>query len=142
YLRRAGGEVAGFADCPVGFAAGIAGDHVAAAAAWAAAGNPYEQALEETETANAGTAQRGVRRLDTLGATAAADRARRELVRRGVTGVPRGPRSRTRAHPGGLTARQQDVLALLAEGLTNSRIAQRLFLSPRTVDNHVAEILA
>jgi DNA-binding NarL/FixJ family response regulator len=39
-------------------------------------------------------------------------------------------------HPVGLTAREADVLALLAEGLRNTDIAERLFLSRKTVDNH------
>ena len=41
-----------------------------------------------------------------------------------------------------LTTREADVLALLAEGLTNKRIAARLYLSPRTVEKHVERILA
>jgi DNA-binding NarL/FixJ family response regulator len=40
-----------------------------------------------------------------------------------------------------LTTREADVLALLAEGLTNKRIAARLYLSPRTVEKHVERIL-
>jgi DNA-binding NarL/FixJ family response regulator len=34
------------------------------------------------------------------------------------------------------------VLALLAEGLTNPQIAERLFLSPKTVGIHVSRLLA
>jgi DNA-binding CsgD family transcriptional regulator len=41
-----------------------------------------------------------------------------------------------------LTTREADVLALLAEGLTNKEIAGRLYLSPRTVEKHVERILA
>jgi DNA-binding NarL/FixJ family response regulator len=56
--------------------------------------------------------------------------------------APRGPRAATAAHPAGLTAREAEVLEVLREGLTNAEIAQRLFLSPRTVDHHVSSILA
>ncbi len=35
-----------------------------------------------------------------------------------------------------------DVLSLLGEGLSNARIADRLFVSPKTVDHHVSAILA
>jgi DNA-binding NarL/FixJ family response regulator len=40
-----------------------------------------------------------------------------------------------------LTAREREVLDLVAEGLTNTAISRRLFLSPKTVRNHVSNIL-
>ena len=55
--------------------------------------------------------------------------------------VPHGPREATRANPAGLTARQLEVLALLADGLTNAEIAERLVVSPRTAEHHVAAVL-
>jgi DNA-binding NarL/FixJ family response regulator len=41
-----------------------------------------------------------------------------------------------------LTARERDVLALMAEGRTNAGIAERLYLTDRTVETHVASIMA
>ena len=55
--------------------------------------------------------------------------------------VPRGPRASTRANPAGLTARQLEVLSLLAGGLSNAEIADRLVVSPRTAEHHVAAVL-
>jgi predicted ATPase/DNA-binding CsgD family transcriptional regulator len=43
-------------------------------------------------------------------------------------------------HPAGLTSREVEVLELVAEGLTNAQIAQRLFLSPRTVHRHLNSV--
>jgi DNA-binding NarL/FixJ family response regulator len=40
-----------------------------------------------------------------------------------------------------LTAREQDVLALLSDGLSNAQIGDRLFLSPRTVEKYVSSLL-
>lgn len=58
-----------------------------------------------------------------------------------MTRIPRGPADDTRANPAGLTARQVDVLRLLARGYTNAQIAGELVISARTVDSHVAAVL-
>ena len=61
---------------------------------------------------------------------------------RGFTSVPAEARASTRAHPRGLTLREREVLDLVAEGLRNRDIAERLFLSPKTVAVHVSSIIA
>ena len=130
-----------FPGCLPAFAAGITGDWAAAARRWEEVGNPYYQVLELTESPEVAVASQGLRMLDRLGAVAAASLVRRRLRERGVRRLPRGPRATTRANPGRLTDRQLEVLAQLAEGRTNAEIADRLYLSRRTVDNHVAALL-
>jgi DNA-binding CsgD family transcriptional regulator len=41
---------------------------------------------------------------------------------------------------GGLSPRELEVLKLVAEGLTNAQVAERLYLSPRTVNAHLNSI--
>jgi len=45
-------------------------------------------------------------------------------------------------YPDGLTAREVEVLSLLAQGLTNGQIAQQLIISPRTVNTHLTSIFS
>lgn len=49
-------------------------------------------------------------------------------------------RKKPPAYPAGLTAREVEVLRLIAQGLSNSEIAERLVLSLRTVDTHLTSI--
>jgi DNA-binding CsgD family transcriptional regulator/tetratricopeptide (TPR) repeat protein len=111
-----------------------------AALAWAERGCPYERARALAmgdETA----CNEALRLYDWLGARPAADALRQRLRRGGSTSVSRGPRTATRSNPYGLTPRQAEVLSLLAEGLTNTRIARRLHISAKTVDHHVSAVL-
>ena len=55
--------------------------------------------------------------------------------------LPRRPRPSNRVQVGQLTRREVDVLLLLADGLSTADIADRLVLSPRTVEHHVSAVL-
>lgn len=80
------------------------------------------------------------------GVTAAA-RWARDLAARGglVLARPDGPAATAAtapaSGPAALTPRERQVLALVAEGLTNPQIGQRLFISPKTASVHVSAIL-
>jgi DNA-binding CsgD family transcriptional regulator/tetratricopeptide (TPR) repeat protein len=113
-----------------------------AAAVWEAAGSPYEQAAALAESPDPEPLLVALGILDELGARPLATRVRARLRGMGVARVPRGPVDETRANPAGLTARQVDVLRLLSRGYTNAQIASELVVSARTVDSHVAAVLA
>jgi DNA-binding CsgD family transcriptional regulator len=73
--------------------------------------------------------------LDGIGARPLADRARAQLRERGV----RPSRAAAEA-AGPLSPRELEVASLVAEGLGNAEIAQRLFISPRTVTTHLHHV--
>jgi DNA-binding NarL/FixJ family response regulator len=123
------------------FALELAGEHEAAAERWAALGFPYEAAIARAGSADEAMQRRAHDELRALGANAAAAHVARALRRRGAGGLPRGPREATRENPANLTARELEVLALVADGLRNRDIAERLVVSPKTVEHHVAAIL-
>jgi DNA-binding NarL/FixJ family response regulator len=54
-------------------------------------------------------------------------------------GAGTAPRARV---GGDLTAREREVLSLVARGMTNARIGQTLFISEKTAGHHVSRILA
>jgi DNA-binding CsgD family transcriptional regulator/Tfp pilus assembly protein PilF len=89
-----------------------------------------------TPRAAVAEAQLALRTFERIGARPDADAAAALLRELGATG-----RSRVRG-TGTLTAREAEVLALLAQGRTNAEIAERLVISRRTAEHHVANILS
>jgi DNA-binding CsgD family transcriptional regulator len=75
--------------------------------------------------------------FEDLGASRDADAAAALMRDLGLKAARTGPKN-----TGRLTSREQEVLALLGEGLSNPEIARRLFLSRKTVEHHVARILS
>ena len=77
----------------------------------------------------------------TLGARPMAEAARVFAHRHRIT-LPPTPNASADSGPLGLTERELQVLALLADGSSNQEIATRLFISPKTASVHVSHILA
>ena len=110
------------------YAKQIAGDWRGAASGWESIGRPYEVAQALADSDDPDDLRRAREILDRLGDRTLAARLRR-------------PRASTQKNPHGLTARELEILALLADGLRNNEIADRLYVSPKTVDHHVSAVL-
>ena len=121
-----------------------------AAAAWDGLGDRYRAALSRVRAAqallgSAGDRQSAASLLETaLGEARAIGAARVEAIAADLA-----HRSRlklaglgTADNPYRLTRRELDVLALVADGLTDRAIGDRLFISHRTVERHVSNLLA
>lgn len=119
-----------------------------AVAAWRTDGQPYPlgRALLSLAEAAAAAGERdevaaavaeAAAIADGLGAVPLAAQAATLARRVGLRGATRG-------RPGAdlLTQREREVLRLVAEGHSNSRIAERLFISPKTASVHVSRIIA
>ena len=142
WLWRAGALEHQPAEIADPYAQEICGDWRAAASSWKQLGCPYEYACLlawhgiETEQREA----LGI--LERLGAAPAALALRKRMRAEGVRAVPRGLRVSTRSNRLGLTRREAEILNLVSQGMRNSAIAKRLFVSTRTVDRHVSAILS
>ena len=119
----------------------LAGEPELAAEQLSARGAMYEAAIAVIPSTNGPPLRAALDQLRALGAKPAAAAVSRRLRELGERQVPRGPRASTSENPAGLTNRELEVLPLLAEGLRNAEIAQRLVLSHKTVDHHVSAIL-
>lgn len=129
-------------DVPKPYAQFLGGAHEDAATAFRAEGEVYLAgwALVKQGSVSA------IARADADFQSCAAMGARRALRLRAdlpaVTGHPRGRYRAAKEHPYNLTAKEQIVLALMADGKNNALIADDLSRSRRTVENHVSSILA
>jgi DNA-binding CsgD family transcriptional regulator len=112
----------------------------AAARRWEELGCPYDAALARLDCDDEPALQAALTELRRLGATRTANKAAGRLRRLGVQPL-RGPRATTLANPAQLTARQLEILDLLCAGLGNAEIAERLYISAKTVDHHVSAVL-
>jgi DNA-binding CsgD family transcriptional regulator/tetratricopeptide (TPR) repeat protein len=136
------GVRSGLPDLPEPYALEAAGDHRGAALAWERIGRPYDAALARTGSSDEAGLRDAFAGFEELGASAAATAVRRRMRELGLKAIPRGPRAATRAAPAGLTPREQEVLALLADGLADREISERLVISERTVHHHVSAVLS
>jgi DNA-binding CsgD family transcriptional regulator/tetratricopeptide (TPR) repeat protein len=141
WVWRAGGTPEGHEKLDAPYALQVSGDWRAAAETWRQIGCPYEEAMALSDGDQAAQLS-ALEIFERLGACPAVERLREALRQGGVRGLPRGPRQSTKENPAGLTNRQVEVLALIAHGLSNAEIGERLFISPKTVDHHVSAILA
>ncbi len=142
WRHRVAGMCPPSADVTGLFAAELNGDPLSAANSWAAAGLDYEAALALLGSDDEALLRDALARLEILGASATARLVRFKMRRLGLRSVPAGGRATTKAHPAGLTRREQEVLELLCTGLTNEQISDRLVVSVKTVDHHVSAVLA
>jgi DNA-binding CsgD family transcriptional regulator/tetratricopeptide (TPR) repeat protein len=124
------------------FAMQIDRDWKGAMEEWLRRGCPYEAAHAAALSDDADLVRWALEEFERMDAEPAAKRARRRLRELGIKGIPRGPHATTRSNEAGLTRREIEIAQLIAEGLRNSDIAARLFLSPKTVDHHVSSVLA
>ena len=94
----------------------------------ALAANELEVAVSEASAAHAS--------LEQLWASRDADAAAALLRSLGASSARSGPRGH-----GQLTRREREALELLAEGLSNRELAERLFLTRKTIEHHVHSVL-
>ncbi len=117
------------------YALQLDGDWEAAADLWMQMGCPYNSAVARMHSGAPGASATAVALFESVGATAAAARARRGLSRR-------RRRLAVGSDPFGFTDRERQVADLLAMRYSDREIAAALFISPKTAGHHVSAIFS
>ncbi|MFI5698221.1 AAA family ATPase [Kribbella sp. NPDC051586] len=120
----------------------VSGDFDRAAQLWDGLGSPFDAALALLDSGSEPGLREALRRFDAIGAVAAARLTRRQMRRLGLRAIPAGAQPSTRSDAAGMTRREREVMTLVASGQSNAAISAHLVISPRTVEHHVAAVLA
>jgi len=107
---------------------------------WKKTGCPYMHAMT-LFLGNDEEKREAIAMVQRLDADVVYDKLKQEMRAEGIKKIPRGIRKTTIANPAQLTGREMDVLQLLREGMQNKEIAGKLFISAKTVDHHISNIL-
>ena len=107
---------------------------------WETKGCPFEMALA-LFAGNEDDMKKALLILQQIGANAVCERMKMEMRAGGIKKIPRGLRESTKTNPAQLTNRELDILQLLQKGIQNKEIAGALFISPKTADHHISNIL-
>ncbi|MEY2581663.1 MAG: hypothetical protein QOE09_1512 [Ilumatobacteraceae bacterium] len=142
WLHRADRVAVVPAEAAQPFAAWIAGEHMRATTEFRRMGCPYEASSVLAETGETPSLRVALATFQRLGAAPMAARASAQLRKAGVR-VPSKANGSNGAvrHPSGLTDREIEVLKLVAGGYTNPQIAGSLYISRKTAEHHVSNIL-
>lgn len=120
----------------------LAGAYLEAADAFEANGDSYLAGWTLAKHASDASYARADALFQSCGALAARRALRQRTDLPTISSKPRGPYSAAREHPYDLTAKEQTVLAMMADGKSNAIIADQLSRSRRTIENHVSSILS
>ncbi|MFD2573067.1 ATP-binding protein [Spirosoma soli] len=111
-----------------------------AAQYWQAKGCAYEAAIVLFQGTDA-QKREALKMVQAFEAVATIRRMKQDMQSARVRNIPRGKRPSTKSNPAGLTNRELEILQLLRQSLQNKEIADRLFISAKTVDHHISSIL-
>jgi ATP/maltotriose-dependent transcriptional regulator MalT len=140
WMWRAGAQEVSLDRLARPYALMIQGEWRSAALEWEQIGCPFEQATALAEGDEPASRLEALAIFERLGARPAGEVLRRELQALGVKGIPRGTGPARQKYPADLTARELEILQLIAEGLSNPSIAETLTISVGTVKAHTASI--
>ncbi|MFT5276686.1 MAG: ATP/maltotriose-dependent transcriptional regulator MalT [Glaciecola sp.] len=134
---------------PHPYAHELAGNILAAFDSWQLLGMPFNAALALLQTPDnehQAATLKAYSMFEKMHAKAILQYIKEHAVQAGFADLlpktRRGPYSKKRQHPAGLTAKEQQVLKLLITGSSNHDIANTLSRSQRTIENHVSSILS